>query len=144
LAVGFGEACRIAAIEGLLDSGRIAGQRDIFLNKLRAEIPGLVVNAEGAPRVSGNLNLTFPGGVTAQALMAGAPQLCVSTGSACSSAEIEPSYVLQAIGLEPSAARATLRIGMGRFTSPAEAERAAASLAAAWLRAVSTTDKTSD
>jgi cysteine desulfurase len=76
--------------------------------------------------------------------MAGAPQLCVSTGSACSSAEIEPSYVLQAIGLEPASARATLRIGMGRFTSPAEAERAAASLAAAWHRAASSTDKTSD
>jgi cysteine desulfurase len=144
LVVGFGEACRIAAIEGLLDSGRIAGQRDIFLDKLRAEIPGLRVNAEAAPRVSGNLNLTFPGGVTAQAIMEGAPELCVSTGSACSSAEIEPSYVLRAIGLEPAAARATLRIGMGRFTSPAEAELAAASLAASWRRAASATDKASD
>jgi cysteine desulfurase len=144
LVVGFGEACRIAAIEGLLDSGRIAGQREILLGKLRAEIPDLRVNAEGAPRVSGNLNLTFPGGVTAQAIMAGAPEVCVSTGSACSSAEIEPSYVLQAIGLEPAAARATLRIGMGRFTSPAEAELAAASLAASWRRAASATDRASD
>jgi cysteine desulfurase len=52
--------------------------------------------------------------------------------------------VLQAIGLEPEAARATLRIGMGRFTSPADAELAAASLAASWHRAVSATDKASD
>ncbi len=87
----------------------------------------------------GNLSLAFPGGVTAQAIMEGAPEVCVSTGSACSSAEVEPSYVLRALGLPEARARATLRIGIGRFTSPADVDRAAAALAAAWRRAVATT-----
>ena len=139
LVIGFGEACRIAAIEGMLDSGRIAGQRDRFLDALRAAVPGLETNAPEAPRVSGNVNVAFPGGVSAQDIMEGAPMVCVSTGSACSSAEVEPSYVLKAIGLDESPARATLRIGIGRFTSPADVDQAAALLAEAWSRAVSGT-----
>ncbi len=132
LIVGFGEAARIAAIEGMLDAGRIAGQREVFLTRLRAEVPGIRVNASQEHRVAGNTNLTFPGGVDAQALMAAAPEVCVSTGSACSSAAVEPSYVLAAIGLPEAEARSTLRVGIGRFTSPAEAEQGAALLAAAW------------
>ena len=64
--------------------------------------------------------------------MAAAPDLCVSTGSACSSAVVEPSYVLRALGIPEAQARATLRLGFGRFTSPAEADQAAAWLTAAW------------
>ncbi|MBW8268680.1 cysteine desulfurase family protein [Caldovatus aquaticus] len=137
LAVGFGEAARIAAAEGALDAGRIAGQRDRFLAALRAAVPGLALNGHPERRVAGNLNLTFPGPVSAQAIMAAAPAVCVSTGSACSSAEVEPSYVLRAIGLPEERARATLRIGIGRFTSPADVDRAAAALAAAWRQALS-------
>jgi cysteine desulfurase len=136
LVVGLGEAARIAADELLLDAGRIAGQRDRFLAALRAEIPEVEVNADGARRVAGNLSLAFPGGVTAQALMEAAPEICLSTGSACSSAEVEPSHVLRALGLPESRARATLRIGIGRFTSPAEVDLAAAALGAAWRGAV--------
>jgi cysteine desulfurase len=136
LAVGFGEAARLAAAEGRLDAGRIAGQRDRFLAALRAEVPEVRLNGHPERRVPGNLNLTFPGGVDAQAIMAAAPDVCVSTGSACSSAAVEPSYVLRAIGLTEAEARATLRIGIGRFTSPADVDRAAASLAAAWRRAL--------
>lgn len=135
LIVGLGEACRIAADEVLLDQGRIAGQRERFLAALAAEVPGIEVNGDRARRVAGNLSLAFPGGVTAQAIMAGAPDVAVSTGSACSSAEIEPSHVLKALGLAESKARATLRIGIGRFTSPAEVELAAAALGAAWRAA---------
>ena len=135
LVVGFGEACRIAANEAALDAGRIAGQRDRFLGALAAEVPGIEVNADRQHRVAGNLSLAFPGGVTAQQVMAGAPELCLSTGSACSSAEIEPSHVLKALGLAESRARATLRIGIGRFTSPAEVDLAAAALGAAWRAA---------
>jgi cysteine desulfurase len=136
LVVGLGEACRIAADEVLLDAGRIAGQRDRLLAALAVQVPGLAVNAAGAPRVAGNLSLAFPGGVTAQQLMAAAPELCVSSGSACSSAEVEPSHVLKALGLAESRARATLRIGIGRFTSPAEVDLAAAALAAAWRSSI--------
>jgi len=142
LVVGFGEACRIAAAEALLDAGRIAGQRDRFLAALSAAVPDLAVHAERERRVAGNLSIAFPGGVTAQQVMEGAPEVCVSTGSACSSAEVEPSHVLKALGLPEAVARATLRIGIGRFTSPAEVDLAAAALGAAWRRAV--TSGTSD
>ncbi len=137
LVVGLGEAARLAAIEGLLDAGRIRDQRDRFLAALRAAVPGVRLNADAEHRVPGNLNLTFPGEIDAQAIMAAAPGVCVSTGSACSSAAIEPSYVLRAIGLPEAEARATLRIGIGRFTSPFDVDLAAAALAAAWRRAAS-------
>ena len=132
LVVGLGEAARLAAIEGLLDAGRIRSQRDRLMAALGAAIPGLRLNGDAEQRVAGNVNLTFPGGVDAQAIMAAAPELCVSTGSACSSAAVEPSYVLRALGLPEAEARATLRIGIGRFTSPADVDLAAAALAAAW------------
>ena len=137
LLVGIGEAARIAAAEGLLDAGRIAGQRQRLLDGLQAAIPGLRINGTMDSRVAGNLNLTFPG-VDAQSLLAALPDLCLSTGSACSSAEIAPSYVLGAMGIVDSEARATLRIGLGRFTSPAEMDRAAALIGAAWQRLSST------
>ena len=132
LVVGFGEAARIARLEMALDEGRVAAQRDRFLAALEPAIPGLRLNGDRARRVAGNLNLTLPGGADAQAVMAAAPEVCVSTGSACSSASVEPSYVLRALGLPEAEARATLRIGIGRFTSPAEVDRAAAALARAW------------
>jgi cysteine desulfurase len=132
LVVGMGEAARIAAAEGMLDQGRIAGQREVLWKALSARVPGIAVNGHAQHRVTGNLNITMPGGVDAQALMAAAPGLCVSTGSACSSAAVEPSHVLRAIGLDDAAARATLRLGLGRFTSPAEAGQAAELLAEAW------------
>ncbi len=144
LVVGFGEAARIAAIEGMLDAGRIAGQRDRFLAALSAAVPGVALNAPEAPKVTGNVNIAFPGGVSAQDIMAAAPAVCVSTGSACSSAEIEPSYVLRAIGLDDAKARATLRIGIGRFTSPADVDRAAAMLAEGWARVVSGTSRAAE
>jgi cysteine desulfurase len=97
------------------------------------------VNADRERRVAGNLSLAFPGGVTAQQVMEAAPEVCVSTGSACSSAEIEPSHVLQALGIPAARARATLRIGIGRFTSPAEVDLAAAALGAAWRGAIAST-----
>jgi cysteine desulfurase len=59
------------------------------------------------------------------------PELCVSTGSACSSAEVEPSYVLRALGLDADAAARTLRIGLGRFTSAADVDFAADALSEA-------------
>jgi len=93
-------------------------------------VPGVVVNGSRTARIAGNLNVTFPA-ATAAALMAAVPELCVSTGSACSSAEVEPSYVLRALGLSDAAAGRTLRIGIGRFTSPADIEFAAAALTAA-------------
>jgi cysteine desulfurase len=128
LIVGFGEACRIAAAEMATDHARIATLRDRMLQALRTRIPDLALNASADSRIPGNLNLTFPA-TPAQTLMQRTPELCVSTGSACSSAEIEPSYVLRALGLSDDQAARTLRIGIGRFTSPADIDAAAAMLA---------------
>ena len=130
LIVGLGEACRLALEEMAEEAKRLAALRDDLLGRLRAALPGLAVNGSMTARVAGNLNLTFPG-ATAADLMARVPDLCVSTGSACSSASIEPSYVLRALGLSDEAASRTLRIGLGRFTSTADIDYAAAALAAA-------------
>ena len=130
LIVGLGEACRLAGLEMAEEAPRLAALRDDLLTRLRSAIPGVAINGTTAARIAGNLNLTFPG-ATAADLMARAPDLCVSTGSACSSAEVEPSYVLRALGLSDAAASRTLRLGIGRFTSPADIEYAAAALAAA-------------
>jgi cysteine desulfurase len=130
LIVGLGEACRLAQTELADDTARIGALRARLLDRLSHDIPGIQVNGSMDSRIAANLNLTFPRTAAAD-LMARAPDLCVSTGSACSSAAIEPSYVLRAIGLSDDAAARTLRIGIGRFTSPADIDYAAAALAAA-------------
>ncbi|MGH7153215.1 MAG: aminotransferase class V-fold PLP-dependent enzyme, partial [Acetobacteraceae bacterium] len=130
LIVGFGEACRLAAAEMIEEARRIGVLRDRLLRQLLDAVPGLIVNGSMVARLPGNLNLTFPA-VAATDLMARAKDLCVSTGSACSSATIEPSYVLRAMGLTDAAAARSLRIGIGRFTSAADIDYAAAALAAA-------------
>jgi cysteine desulfurase len=133
LVVGLGEACRIAGLEMAEEAARIGALRDQLWQRLSAGIPGVTVNGSLAARIPGNLNVTFPGAAASE-LMARAPELCVSTGSACSSATIEPSYVLRAMGISDEAAARSLRIGIGRFTSPADVDYAAAALAAAHAR----------
>lgn len=130
LIVGLGEACRIARAEMDADHQRIAALRDRLMAELGQVIPGIHLNADPTHRIPGNLNLTFPA-AQAQAMLAAMPELCVSTGSACSSAEVEPSYVLKALGLSDDQAARTLRIGIGRFTSPADIDAAVAMLARA-------------
>jgi cysteine desulfurase len=130
LIVGLGEASRLAQAEMAEEAIRLGRLRDNLLGQLSRAIPDIVVNGSMDARLPGNLNLTFPS-VTAADLMSRVPDLCVSTGSACSSAAIEPSYVLRALGLSDDTAARTLRIGIGRFTSPADIDYAAAALAAA-------------
>ncbi len=130
LIVGLGEACRLAGLEMAAEAERVAGLRGGLLDRLRDGVPGIRVNGSVQARIPGNLNLTFPR-ATASDLLAALPDLCVSTGSACSSAAVEPSYVLRAMGLSDAEAERTLRIGIGRFTSPADIDYAAASLSAA-------------
>jgi cysteine desulfurase len=134
LIVGLGEACRLATAEMADESARVAALRQNLLTRLQREIPGIAVNGSMAARIPGNLNLTFPS-VSAAELMERIPDLCVSTGSACSSAAIEPSYVLRALGLSDDAAARTLRLAIGRFTSAADIDYAAAALAAAHAEA---------
>jgi cysteine desulfurase len=131
LVVGFGEACRIARLEMDGEATRLAALRDRLLAGLQRRMPGLQVNGSMRHRIPGNLNVTFP--ARALDLMRAVPELCVSTGSACSSAEVEPSYVLRALGLTDAAAARTLRLGLGRFTSAADVDYAAEALSAAAL-----------
>jgi cysteine desulfurase len=130
LIVGLGEACRLSAVEMEAEAVRLAELRRDLLDRLKSAIPGIRVNGNGQARIAGNLNLTFPH-ATAADLMAAVPDLCVSTGSACSSATVEPSYVLRALGLSDQEAARTLRIGIGRFTSAADIDYAAAAFSAA-------------
>jgi cysteine desulfurase len=133
LIVGLGEACRLARLEMEAEAARISVLRDQLMLRLRDAMPAIVLNGNPQARIPGNLNLTFPA-ATALQLMQANPDLCVSTGSACSSAAIEPSYVLRALGLSDDAAARTLRIGIGRFTSAADIDYAAAALIAAHAR----------
>ena len=133
LIVGFGEACRIAGAEMAAEAGRLATLRGRLFARLREAIPGISLNGSDEYRLAGNLNLAFPV-VRAETLLADLPDLCLSTGSACSSTAIEPSYVLSAMGIAPEIAARSLRIGIGRFTSAAEIDIAAEMLIAAHAR----------
>ena len=124
LVVGFGVACALARDTLPSERLRLADLRDRLLRHLLREIPGLVVNGSLAHRIAGNLNLRFPRAAALE-IIARAPELCLSTGSACASAAIEPSAVLRAMGLSREQAARSLRLAIGRFTSPAELDRAA-------------------
>jgi cysteine desulfurase len=133
LCVGFGAAARIARAEQAEEAERLLGLRRRFLQGVRARLPEVVLNGDGERRLPGNLNLSFPG-APALALMEACPGLALSTGSACTAAEVEPSYVLRALGLPEALAGASLRIGLGRYTTDAEVDFAVDTLAAAARR----------
>ncbi|MBK5911620.1 IscS subfamily cysteine desulfurase [Rhodothalassium salexigens] len=127
LAVGLGAAAAIAAGDGAEDEARIAALAERFLGHVRADLPGVRLNGGWARRYRGNINLSFPG-LDGDLLLARLRGLAVSSGAACASATEGPSYVLRAIGLDEAATRASLRIGIGRFTTADEVDRAAATL----------------
>jgi cysteine desulfurase len=135
LVVGLGAAARIALAEMAEEGERLLGLRRRFLAGIRAKLPDVRVNGDMERRLPGNLNLSFPG-ASALKLMEACPGLALSTGSACTAAEVEPSYVLRAIGLPEALARSTLRIGLGRYTTESEVDFAVETLAAAARRVV--------
>ncbi|MBC6404427.1 MAG: aminotransferase class V-fold PLP-dependent enzyme [Rhodospirillales bacterium] len=130
LCVGLGKAAALCGQVLEEETARLWGLQRRLRGALRAGLPALRFNGHPQRRLPGNLNVTFPG-VDAQALLRAVPQLALSTGSACSSASVEPSYVLRAIGLDEAAARASVRIGLGRTTTQDDVDRAAALLIAA-------------
>ena len=117
--VGFGEACAIAAREMAEESARLLRLRERLRAEIEASVEGARINGSLEHRLAGNLNVTFPG-VDADALLMNMPDLALSTGSACSSATVEPSHVLRAIGLSTRDARSSVRFGLGRFTTEEE------------------------
>ncbi len=124
LVVALGEAADVAA-EGLaLEGEKLAALRARMLTRLQDSLDGVFVNGSMEHRVPGNLNVGF-NGVNAETLMADLPELAISTGSACTSASVEPSYVLKALGMSDADAGASLRIGFGRFTTENEVDAAA-------------------
>ena len=122
--VGFGEACAIAAEEMAGESGRVGALRDRLRDRLLAGLPGVLVNGAMAPRLAGNLNVSIEG-VEGDALLMAMPDLALSTGSACSSATVEPSHVLRSLGIGEERARGALRFGLGRWTTAEEIDYAA-------------------
>jgi cysteine desulfurase len=133
LIVGFGVACRIAREAREAESARLAALRDRLLAGLRARIPGLTVNGPMTRRLAGNVSIHLPG-VRTLDVIAACPDLAVSTGSACTSAAVVPSHVLTAIGLTAAEAGASLRVGIGRFNSAADIDKAVHWLADAYAQ----------
>jgi len=122
--VGLGKACEIARAEMDTERGRLRNLRDRLLDHIQASLEGVRVNGHPWQRLTGNLNLSFAGIQGAKLLSALSPDLAVSSGAACTSAVPEPSYVLKAIGVPIDLALATLRIGLGRFSTEDEIWRA--------------------
>jgi len=114
--VGLGAACALAATEMAADCSRIAALRDRLLAGLRSGLDGVVVNGSMTHRLPNNLHVSFTG-VDGESLLVGIGDIAVSTGSACSSAAGIPSHVLSAMmGAEPVPS-ASIRFGLGRFTT---------------------------
>jgi cysteine desulfurase len=118
--VGMGEAARLAVEELHTDSQRIAQLRDrLWLGLM--DLPGIQRNGSATDCVSGILNVAF-GNLDGEMLLLSLRDLAVSSGSACNSASVSPSYVLKAIGLSDEAAQASLRFSIGRYTTAEEIE----------------------
>ena len=120
----FGEACRLACLEREDEAVRLRALRDSLLGRLQEELEGVHLNGAQEPRLPGNLNVSIAG-VAAHRLLGALTVLAVSSSSACSSGDTQPSAVLTAIGRDEDLARASLRVGLGRGTTAEEVDFAA-------------------
>src|SRR5947207_10609556 len=111
--VGFGKACEIARLEMPQESARIAGLRDRLKEKLTSSLDQTFINGNMDHRLPGNLNISFLY-VEGESLLMGINDVAVSSGSACTSATLEPSYVLKSLGLGDDVAHSSIRFGVGR------------------------------
>lgn len=117
--VGLGKACELAGREG--EDERIAAMRDRLWDGIRSRLDGVRLNGPLAGRLPGNLNVTFAH-VEGESLLLGLRHVAVSSGSACSSATMEPSHVLRAIGATDEQAHSSIRFGLGRFNTDEEVD----------------------
>lgn len=120
--VGIGEAARLVRESLATEAERIGALRDRLWSGIE-DLGGLGINGGGASRTPGHLNIAF-GGIDGEALMMALRNIAVSTGSACTSASVEPSYVLKAMGLSDQASHGSLRFSLGRYTTLEEVETA--------------------
>jgi len=119
--VGLGKACELAKKEMSTEGERLTALRERLKTGIFEQLDDVRINGDAVMRLPGNLNLSFAY-VDGESLMMGLKEIAVSTGSACTSASLEPSYVLKAIGLEDSLAHASIRFGLGRFNTADEIE----------------------
>jgi cysteine desulfurase len=117
--VGLGKAAELARMEMGAEAEKLIALRERLKAGLLAQLDDIRINGDPVKRLPGNLNMSFAY-VEGESLMMGLKEIAVSTGSACTSASLEPSYVLKAIGLEDSLAHASIRFGLGRFNTVEE------------------------
>jgi len=123
--VGLGEACALCQAEMPEESKRMAFLRDKLMNKLQSELDETYINGTMEHRLPNNLNISFAY-VEGESLLMGINDIAVSSGSACTSATLEPSYVLKALGAGDDLAHSSIRFGLGRFNTEEEVDYVAA------------------
>ena len=123
--VGFGEACALCQAEMPAESKRLSYLRDKLKSKLESELDELFINGTMETRLPHNLNISFAY-VEGESLLMGINDIAVSSGSACTSATLEPSYVLKALGAGDDQAHSSIRFGLGRFNTEEEVDYVAA------------------
>ncbi len=138
LVVGFGKACEISQQSMESESQRLTALRDKLRDGIMGRLSGVTINGHPTKRLPNNLNLSFEY-IRGDALFMALRDVAVSSGSACTSASVEPSYVLKALGVSEDLAYGSLRFGVSRFTTDEEIEYAigAVTKAVERLRAMS-------
>jgi len=121
LVVGFGKACAIAGAEMGAESQQVLHLRERLRQGICERLEEVSFNGHPTERLPGNLNLSFAY-VDGNALLMNLRDVAVSSGSACTSADPEPSYVLRALGVEDELAHASIRFGLGRFNTEEEVD----------------------
>jgi cysteine desulfurase len=119
--VGLGKACEIAQAEMPTENERMLTLREKLRKGLMDELPDVYVNGHPTERLPGNLNISFAY-VEGESLLMGINDIAVSSGSACTSASLEPSYVLKALGVGEELAHSSIRFGLGRFNTEEEVD----------------------
>lgn len=125
LAVGLGAACNIAQQEMEYDHERVSMLANRLIHKIVSELPDVILNGDPDQRYPGCVNLSFAY-VEGESLLMALKDVALSSGSACTSASLEPSYVLRAIGADEDLAHSSIRFGIGRFTTEDEVDYTAA------------------
>lgn len=123
LCVGFGAACALSQENMAQETARLTALTRRFYESITSHLEEVYLNGDFEKRIPGNLNLSFAY-VEGEGLMMAMKDLCVSSGSACTSASLEPSYVLRAIGVGEDLAHTSIRFGLGRFTTEEEVDYA--------------------
>jgi cysteine desulfurase len=119
--VGLGKACAIASEEMAQESCKLAGMRNRLRDKIMGRLDEVYINGSWEHRLPHNLNISFAY-VEGESLLMGINDIAVSSGSACTSATLEPSYVLKALGTGDDLAHSSIRFGIGRFNTEAEVD----------------------